>query len=306
KKKGSNFILFYDQPFMIMSFTTISSYFNCFNMRRIAIPVLVLFSVLLISTFLYDRGQKFRITGIQEKETTRLQDAPPLHTYLDTTVNPFNTWWKNYKKSEDYGDVFKWNHYFDIYHRHFAKFRNKEMTLLEIGVRNGGSLKMWLDYFGPGIQIYGLDINANAKRFEHKSQGVNIIIGDQGNPQFWTKTLKTLPKFDIVIDDGGHTMNQLKVTFDHLYDHVKPDGGIYLVEDLHTAYWPEYGGGFKKPETFIEYTKDLIDQLNADHSRDKNLVVTDFTRCTQSMHVYDSIVVFEKSPHPKYQTVLSQ
>ncbi|CAH1789175.1 unnamed protein product [Owenia fusiformis] len=272
--------------------------------------VLVLFSVLLISTLLYQRGQTLSILKdvncVQEKEITRFKDAPPLNTFDDATINPFKTWWKNYRKSEKFGDVFKWNHYFDIYHRHFARFRNKEMTMLEIGVRNGGSLKMWRDYFGPGAQIYGMDIIAKSKRFENELEGVKIIIGDQGNPRFWTEALKTLPKFDIVIDDGGHTMNQLKVTFDHLYDHVKLDGGIYLAEDLHTAYWPNYGGGFKRPETFIEYTKGLIDQLNADHSRDKNLVVTNFTRSTQSIQVYDSIVVFEKSPHPKYHTILSQ
>ncbi|CAH1783053.1 unnamed protein product, partial [Owenia fusiformis] len=116
-------------------------------------------------------------------------------------------------------------------------FLTLQLTLLEIGVRNGGSLKMWRDYFGPGVQIYGLDIDAKAKRFENKLDRVKIIIGDQGNASFWTEALKTLPKFDIVIDDGGHTMNQLKVTFEHLYNHVKPNGGVYLVEDVHTAYY---------------------------------------------------------------------
>ncbi|CAH1785745.1 unnamed protein product, partial [Owenia fusiformis] len=149
--------------------------------RRIAICVLVLFSILLNGTFLYHHGLTLRNKNImvQEKDISGL--PRPLCSSVDTTINPFDTWWKNYRKSEDFGDVMKWNHYFDIYHRHFARFRNKEMTLLEIGVRNGGSLKMWRDYFGPGVQIYGIDIDAKTKRFENKLEGVKIIIGDQGN-----------------------------------------------------------------------------------------------------------------------------
>ncbi|CAH1794072.1 unnamed protein product [Owenia fusiformis] len=271
---------------------------------KILVRVFTLLSILLVILLLYHHGQTSRITEVQE--VIGLEDVPIREAPVDETINPFDTWWKNYRKSDEFGDVFKWNHYFDIYHRHFARFRNKEMTMLEIGVRNGGSLKMWRDYFGPGLQIYGLDIKPNTKRFENKLERVKILIGDQGNATFWTEALKTLPKFDIVIDDGGHTMKQLKVTFDHLYDHVKPDGGIYLVEDLHTAYWRGFKGGYKRQGTFIEYTKDLIDQLNADHSKDENLKVTKFTRSTQSMHVYDSIVVFEKSPHPKYYQIMSQ
>jgi hypothetical protein len=75
-----------------------------------------------------------------------------------------------------------------------------------------------------------------------------------------------------------------------------PRNGVYLVEDLHTAYWSEYEGGLKRQESFLETCKGLIDELNADHSRGA-LPPTEFTRTTLSMHFYDSIVVFEKGRH---------
>ncbi|SVE63770.1 uncharacterized protein METZ01_LOCUS516624, partial [marine metagenome] len=71
----------------------------------------------------------------------------------------------------------KWVHYFDIYERHFRRFVNKQPTILEIGVWNGGSLKMWQDYFGNGVQIIGIDINPECKQFEQGN--IEIFIGSQ-------------------------------------------------------------------------------------------------------------------------------
>jgi hypothetical protein len=69
-----------------------------------------------------------------------------------------------------------------------------------------------------------------------------------------------------------------------------------LIEDLQAAYWEEFEGGLKRPGSFIERCKDLIDELNADHSRSA-LAPTPFTSMTHSMHFYDGVVVFEKGRH---------
>lgn len=188
--------------------------------------------------------------------------------------------------------IHKWMHYFDIYHRHFEKFRGKQMTILEFGVSHGGSLQMWKHYFGRKARIIGVDINPECKRLEEKQ--VEVFIGSQEDPVFLNELMKTIGDVDIVIDDGGHTMLQQNTTFDHVYMHVKP-GGVYLVEDLHTSYWKEFGGGLRRNGTFIERAKELIDQLHAWHSRDgESLAVDDFTRTTPSIHFYDSITVFER------------
>ena len=193
--------------------------------------------------------------------------------------------------------IHKWIHYFDIYDRHFSKFRNKKVTVLEFGVSHGGSLEMWKKYFGKKARIIGVDINPECKRFQEGQ--IEIHIGSQEDPEFLKKLMKKIGTVDIVIDDGGHTMRQQLTTFDHTYSSVNM-GGVYLVEDLHTSYWSDFGGGLRSQGTFIEKSKQLIDQLHAWHSRDMgSLVVDDFTRTTPSIHFYDSIVVFERAEVPK-------
>src|SRR5688500_4073673 len=129
--------------------------------------------------------------------------------------------------------IHKWIHYFDIYDRHFSRFRNREIVVLEIGVFQGGSLQMWKNYFGKQARIYAIDIDPNCKKFEEEN--ITIFIGSQSDRAFLNQIKKTIPPIDILIDDGGHTMQQQKTTFEELFTHVK-DQGIYLVEDLHTSY----------------------------------------------------------------------
>lgn len=185
----------------------------------------------------------------------------------------------------------KWIHYFDIYESWFDKYKNKPVVILEIGVFQGGSLNMWRSYFGENAQIFGIDINPECKQFE--TEKTKIFIGSQEDRNFLKTVKKQIPKIDILIDDGGHYMNQQIVSFEELYGHIKEDG-VYLCEDLHTSYWKNYGGGFKKQGSFIEYSKNLIDRLNAWHSREGQLNVDEFTRSTHSIHYYDSILVIKK------------
>ena len=126
--------------------------------------------------------------------------------------------------------IHKWDHYFEIYERHFSKYRDKDIVVLEIGVSQGGSLQMWKEYFGLKAKIYGIDIAPECKIFEE--YGIEIFIGSQQDRNFLRKVKKSIPKIDILIDDGGHTMKQQIITFEELYPHVKEDG-VYLIEDLH-------------------------------------------------------------------------
>jgi hypothetical protein len=108
-----------------------------------------------------------------------------------------------------------------------------------------------------------------------------------------------VPDLDIVIDDGGHTMDQQIVSFENLYLKVR-EGGIYLVEDTHTSYWHEFHGGLKKADTFIEYSKNLIDSLHKGHVPDKKeIVINEITKHINGILFYDSIVVFEKVLRPQ-------
>jgi len=191
----------------------------------------------------------------------------------------------------------KYLHYFDIYDRFFSRYRNTDVHFVEIGVFHGGSLQMWKDYFGPRASVYGIDINPACKKFEENQ--IKILIGDQANRSFLNTLKAQIPRIDILVDDGGHFMDQQINTFEVLYPHIAPDG-IYLCEDLHTSYWGAYGGGFRARGTFIEYSKYLIDYLNAWHCTTlQRPEVTAFTESTYGLHYYDSVLVIEKRPVAK-------
>ncbi len=188
--------------------------------------------------------------------------------------------------------IHKWQHYFEIYDRHFSRYRGKEVHIVEFGIFQGGSLQMWKDYFGPKAKIYGVDINPHCKQLEEKQ--VEVMIGDQEDRAFLKTIAAKVPRIDILIEDGGHTMKQQIHTFEELYPYVAEDG-IYLCEDTHTSYWKGFGGGYKRKGTFIEYSKNWIDDIHAWHSEQpEKLKVSDFTRSAHSLHYYDSIVVIEK------------
>lgn len=200
---------------------------------------------------------------------------------------------KDYFQNNPGRPIDKWMHYFDAYHRHFARFRGTPCVIVEFGVAQGGSLQMWRHYFGEKALIYGVDINPECKRFEEP--GTRVFIGDQEDRSFLARIADEIGPIDVLIEDGGHTMGQQIATFDVLYPRLSPRG-VFLIEDLHTSYWTEFGGGYRDPGTFIEYAKGHIDKINAWHSRDPGLQVDEFTRTTRSMHVYGSIVVFERGP----------
>ncbi len=190
--------------------------------------------------------------------------------------------------------IHKWKHYFEPYERHFAKFRGKEVNILEFGVSEGGSLQMWKNYFGPKANILGVDINPDCQGLEEDQ--VKIMIGDQEDRKFLQEIARAMPRIDVLIDDGGHTMKQQINTFEELFPHVDKNG-VYLCEDLHTSYWEKWGGGVKRAGTFIEYSKDFIDYIHGWHSKDQQaLSVSPFTRTVHSLHYYDSILVIEKRP----------
>ena len=114
---------------------------------------------------------------------------------------------------------------------------------MEIGVAKGGSLQMWRRFFGPMATIVGIDINPHCQEYEE--DGIHVRIGDQSDPVFLAGLTKEFGQFDIVLDDGSHQMEHIRKTFEFLYPTLSKNG-IYIIEDLHTAYWEEYGGGWGK------------------------------------------------------------
>jgi hypothetical protein len=191
--------------------------------------------------------------------------------------------------------IHKWLHYFDIYEKHFKRFTDKRVLIFEIGVAGGGSLEMWKHYFGENAIIVGIDINPQCKA--HESENVYVEIGYQSDVNFLNHLILKYGQPDIVIDDGSHSMIDLISTFNFLYYQTK-ENGVYFVEDLHTCYWNEYGGAAFKSDTFIEFSKKHIDELNAYHSRGV-IKPTEITKTTQCISIYDSVIVYEKRRQSK-------
>jgi hypothetical protein len=196
----------------------------------------------------------------------------------------------------------KWgafNWYARHYDTHLARYRGEPVRMLEIGIggyddpgSGGASLRMWQRYFRRGL-VYGLDI---ADKSSVRGPRIRTIQGDQGDPAFLAELGRRLGPFDIVIDDGSHENEHVRTSFEALLPHVR-DGGLYIVEDLQTAYWPGYGGenrDLTTTTTSIGMLKGLVDGLNhreitpaVDSSyRDQHIV---------GLHLYHNLAVIEKA-----------
>lgn len=186
----------------------------------------------------------------------------------------------------------KWVHYLDAYDRHLARYRGQAVRLLEIGVSHGGSLQLWRKYFGPEATIYGVDIDQRCAVIDSDAD-IAVRIGSQDDPDFLRSVVAEMGGVDIVIDDGSHLPRHQEVSFDALFP-LLADGGLYVVEDLHAAYWPPTGG-LRRRGTFIERAKTLIDGMHAwYYSRPAPKQGEIAKSEIECICVYDSIVYIEK------------
>jgi len=188
--------------------------------------------------------------------------------------------------------AYKWHHYLEVYDRHLSRFRGQAVHVLEIGINYGGSLQIWKRYFGERAIIHGIDIDPDCARFAEER--VVPHIGDQADVDFLGRVIREMGRVDVVIDDGGHQCADQIATFEALYPLVDPNG-VYVCEDTRTSYWSAYGGGYRRPGTFIEYAKALVDPLHVWYVEDDGIVRDEtLARMTLGIFFYDSMVVFEK------------
>jgi hypothetical protein len=167
------------------------------------------------------------------------------------------------------------HHYLEAYDPIFSPSTNKEIKLLEIGIRRGGSLELWRDYFPHG-RIVGIDLKLPKNFFP--GERVEVFEGSQADTRFLSEVAaKTAPGgFDVIIDDASHIGELTKTTFWHLFDrHLKP-GGLYAIEDWGTGYLNDFPDGKKfdpKPSALdpfpchshgmVGFVKELVDEQGA-------------------------------------------
>lgn len=105
-------------------------------------------------------------------------------------------------------------------------------NVLEIGIYNGDSLRLLQNYF-PNSNIYGFDLTP--PRDHHYNDRFKVLLGNQEDRDDLNGILTNIDgNFDLIIDDGGHTMRQQQTSFGFLFRHLK-NGGVYILEDLHTS-----------------------------------------------------------------------
>jgi hypothetical protein len=186
--------------------------------------------------------------------------------------------------------------YCDIYEKYLEKKRFDVKKVIEIGILNGSSLRMWKEYF-PNAIIYGIDINPYCKRFEEDR--IKCFIGSQNDKDFLNSVKEEVGEYDFLIDDGSHITRHQITSFDILYENCKPDG-LYIIEDLRCSYetylnhhdlrnvWPGMKYNDENDE-LKNYRNEFVDFIE---THVKNL---DFHKTEHlfAIHHYPMIVIFE-------------
>ncbi|MFE6747703.1 hypothetical protein ACFVGM_17740 [Kitasatospora purpeofusca] len=196
----------------------------------------------------------------------------------------------------------KWglHYYTEHYARHFDPLRDRPLTVLELGIggygdpaAGGGSLRMWKRFFRRGL-VYGVDVYDKAALRE---QRIHTVQGDQADPAFLTALAERIGPIDIVIDDGSHYCSDVIASFGALFPYVVP-GGLYVIEDLQTSYWPGFGGSSERlgdPTTSMGFLKQLLDGLNhAEHEPPTAHRPSGTDRTLAGAHFYHNLAILDK------------
>ena len=191
--------------------------------------------------------------------------------------------------------------YHKMYQKYLAPIRNQPLKMLEIGLGcdmnygPGKSYYTWLEYL-PHVDLYFIEYDANcARKWSKETSGATVVPGDQANVPFLHSFMDQYGHdFDIIIDDGGHTMNQQRTSLDTLFEALRP-GGIYFCEDLQTSYWEKYKGSYgatkDRKGTMVEYIKSFIDDLHM-----KGRMGTPDHKSIMSIDCMNEVCAFTKQP----------
>lgn len=184
------------------------------------------------------------------------------------------------------------------YHHHFQHLRGQDMVLLELGVGGesqttvgGGSLRMWGDYFERG-KIYGVDIYDKSFLDEPR---IKTFVASQADKQEMTAIIEKIGAPDIIIDDASHINSLTILSFEILFQHLKA-GGIYVIEDIESSWWPEHGFGGTRDlldhnfPSSINFAKGLLLDLNYRYAPVGGVRMYPIA----SMHFYPNMIVFVK------------
>lgn len=199
-------------------------------------------------------------------------------------------------------------HYEDAIELYLSKHNIKSLSLLEIGVYAGSSLRMWRDYFNDlriNYNIIGIDLNPSSMQANNQESGIFVEIGDQTDMAFLNDVVNRHGPFDIIIDDGSHIVEHQKKSFTFLFEYLKP-GGIYIIEDVCTSYWSAFNE--RGNSSIVDFCKKLVDDVNfygiaPDGKTDRNeKKLVQYARTNslkintsiRSVHFFNSTILIQK------------
>ena len=172
-------------------------------------------------------GRRSNVTGLVRKEKIASGKYFSSFTELDSIGEKQGT-----DKASGYADYLK------KYEMFLSPWKNKKFNMIELGVLKGASIRMWGEYF-TDAQVYGIDIDQACKQYEGDNR--HVIIKDLGDEGAIT-SLKDI-KPDIIVDDASHIWSHQVKALILLWDCL-PHGGIYILEDIGTAFEGFKGLGY--------------------------------------------------------------
>jgi len=180
----------------------------------------------------------------------------------------------------------KGHSYTPVYEKFFDPLRDQPINFLEIGVGSGESILTWMEYFTHAdTRIVGVDIVHDTNEWNIPGDVLDgrytFNQGDQSDEGFWTSFLSNHgTNWDVVMDDGAHVSQHIITTFKHLWPALK-SGGLYCIEDLHCAYYPEFWrDGW---QNHMDFVKDMLDAINRSE------------RGIKSIHYTRQLAIIQKS-----------
>ena len=178
----------------------------------------------------------------------------------------------------------KHTNYFDIYDKLLSKYLGKEITFVEVGILDGGSLFMWREFFGKNARIIGVELNPNATKW--REHGFEIYIGDQSDPSFWLDFFDEVGDIDVLLDDGGHRNDQQIITVKSSLPHIRDEGTI-IIEDTQTS--------FIKFESFqrFSFVSFLKGKIRSLYARSEEVKIEDdlFSKSVHSLEFFTGVCV---------------
>jgi SAM-dependent methyltransferase len=162
----------------------------------------------------------------------------------------------------------KWALFIDVYDRVLGPFRERPIDFIEVGVQNGGSLEIWAKFFPEARTLVGCDNDPRCGELAFDDPRIRVVVGPINETATYREIAKHMTGFDVFIDDGSHTSPDIVSSFVNYFRFLRP-GGLYLIEDLHCAYWRHWGGGIGQPTGAMGFLKLLADGIHHNYWKDQ-------------------------------------